>query len=123
MKERRMKRMAKDSILPESEWYEVSRIHPGMHKHHVIPGRELRELCEKYGLYVYFEPDAHNLSSDGVHFNKELMDELRQAGQKAFEEHYPELNFYRIFGQNFIDGREFSHDELFGLLYRGCANG
>ena len=39
--------------------------------HHVFGGAN-RKLSEKYGFLVPLEPRWHNMSVDGVHFNREL---------------------------------------------------
>ncbi len=113
-----MKRVAKDSILPEGEGYEVRRVCARLHKHHIFFGDGERALSEKYGLYVYMNPEDHNLSDEGVHFERELRMKLARLAQTAFEEHFPELSFVAIFGMNFLDGKEFSHDEMFGVVVK-----
>ena len=49
---------------------------------------------------------CHNEPPNGVHFNRKNMDKLRAIGQKRFQEVYPELNFVKIFGRNYIDEEE-----------------
>ena len=71
-----------------------------LHKHHVCEGRN-RKNSEKYGLWVYLCGKHHNLSNEGVHFNKEFDNELKQIGQKAFEKEYPELDFLSIFRRRY----------------------
>ena len=48
----KLRREVKDSIIPKGEWYEVRRVRPGLHKHHIVFGDGLRPLSEKYGLYI-----------------------------------------------------------------------
>lgn len=42
------------------------------------------------------------MSNDGVHFNRELDFNLKKLCQKKFEEVYPELEFLKIFGRNYL---------------------
>lgn len=109
----KMKRIAKDSVLPPGGEYENRRVCDGLHKHHIVFGDGQRELSEKYGLYVYLRPEVHNCSKKGVHDDAGFRRRLQEAAQRAFEAHYPELSFFEVFGINFLGERDFSHDELF----------
>ena len=102
----------------QGEWYEVRRVRPGLHKHHIVFGDGLRPLSEKYGLYIYLPYTGHNEPGTGVHDDKKKDMELKIAAQRAFEEHFPELSFPAIFGMNFLPEKEFDHDELFKVVYK-----
>lgn len=72
------------------------------HKHHIFGGSN-RKWSEKYGLYVHLCPEDHNMSDRGVHFNKELMDDLHRIGQETFERKIGSREeFMRIFGRNYL---------------------
>ena len=73
-----------------------------IHKHEIFFGRGKRELSIKYGLVVPLCGRHHNMSNDGVHFNRKLDLELKKLGQKAFEYKYPNLNFLDIFHRNYL---------------------
>ncbi len=73
-----------------------------LEEHHIFYGQGRRKLSERYGLKVWLTHDEHNEPPDGVHFNQEARRALERAGQEAFERKYPELNFMRIFGKNYI---------------------
>ena len=77
-------------------------------EHHCIYGTANRKLSEKYGLKVWLCNRHHTASfyqdkSAAVHFNKVLDKKIKQLAQKSFEYHYPELNFSKIFGKNYLD--------------------
>lgn len=74
----------------------------GIHKHEIFYGTANRKLSIKYGLVVPLCGRHHNLSDAGVHYNQILDLKLKQQGQKAFEYHYPELDFVKIFGRNYL---------------------
>jgi len=74
-----------------------------LHKHHVFGGAN-RKWSEKYKLYVYLCAYHHNMSNDGVHFNKDLMDSLHREFQQIFEKLYSKDQFVKIFGRNYLDG-------------------
>ena len=63
----------------------------------------LIEESEKYGLKVWLCPFHHNMSSQGVHFDKELDIRLKRVAQKKFEEHYPNVDFVQLFGRNYLE--------------------
>lgn len=73
-----------------------------LEEHHIFYGAGRRKLSEKYGLKVWLNHFAHSEPPHGVHFNKEARRVLERAGQKAFEERYPELDFAAIFGKNYL---------------------
>lgn len=72
-----------------------------IHKHHILEGRN-RKNSEKYGLWVYLCGKHHNLSNEGVHFNKDFDNELKVIAQKKFEEVYKDLDFLSIFRRNYL---------------------
>lgn len=73
-----------------------------LHKHHIFFGTANRKLSEKYGCWCYLCARHHNMSNEGVHFNKPLDTKLKQYAQKKFNEVYPDLDFMRIFGKNYL---------------------
>ena len=78
--------------------------------HHIF-GASNRKLSEKYGLKVGLCHRHHNEPPDGVHFNAELMQQLHEEGQKAFEKAYPELRFRSHFGKNYLQEEEKNETE------------
>lgn len=72
-----------------------------IHEHHIFGGPN-RKLSEKHGLKVCLCGYHHNLSNEGVHFNKELDTELKELGQRAFELNGSREEFIRIFGKNYL---------------------
>jgi hypothetical protein len=51
---------------------------------------------------VYLCHHCHNEPPNGVHFNRKTMDWLRAKGQQAFMEKYPNEDFVKIFGRNYL---------------------
>ena len=72
-----------------------------LHRHHIFFGPN-RKWSEKYGLTVWLCGRHHNLSNEGVHFNRELDLHIKQAGQKAFERGHTREEFMQIFGKNYL---------------------
>lgn len=54
-------------------------------RHHIFSGTANRKLSEEDGLVVDLCPDCHNMPPNGVHFNKERMQELHRYGQQFWE--------------------------------------
>ncbi len=69
--------------------------------HHIFGGAN-RKLSEHYGLKVRLHHNCHNEPPNGVHHNKQVIDTLRETGQTAFNQAYPELDFIKIFGVNYL---------------------
>jgi hypothetical protein len=68
-------RVAKNHPLIEKKCY-ITGATEGLHKHHIF-GASNRKHSETYGLYVYLIPRLHNMSDEGVHFNKEFDTRLK----------------------------------------------
>lgn len=71
-------------------------------EHHCIYGTANRKLSEKYGLKVYLCPSCHRLGKLAVHKNYFTDIKVKQAAQQKFNEVYPDLNFLKIFGKNYL---------------------
>jgi hypothetical protein len=94
----------KRNPLPVEKKCYITGAMEGLHKHHIFGGPN-RKLSEQYGLYVYLIPKYHNMSDEGVHFNKEFDFKLKREGQAKFESLYgTREDFTRIFGKNYLEG-------------------
>lgn len=72
-----------------------------LHSHHIFGGPN-RKWSEKYGLKIWLCPEHHNMSDNGVHFNKALDLQIKQIAQREFEDTYTREEFMRIFGKNYL---------------------
>ena len=75
--------------------------------HHIFGGSN-RKWSEKYGLTVWLTHDEHNEPPFGVHHCKAANRSLQRAGQLTFQERYPNLDFMKIFGRNYLDAETIS---------------
>ena len=76
---------------------------PHVHIHHVFFGTANRKLSDKYGYVVPLCPRHHNMSMDGVHFNKTFDNTLKWAAQRHFEaNHGTRDEFIKIFGRSYL---------------------
>ncbi len=72
-----------------------------LHKHHVFGGSANRAKSERYGLTVYLCAPHHNMSNEGVHFDKAFDRQLKSWAQERFEEKYGHRLFMQVFGRNY----------------------
>lgn len=71
-------------------------------EHHCIYGSGRRPLSDEYGLMVYLCKDHHTGSKNSVHADAKISAMVKQDAQKAFMKNYPDLDFLKIFGKNYI---------------------
>lgn len=72
-----------------------------LHKHHVYGGPN-RRISEKNGFWVWLTPEMHNLSNEGVHFDKEKDLKLKRICQAKFEETHSREEFMALIGRNYL---------------------
>lgn len=72
-----------------------------LHRHHIFEGRN-RKKSEEWGLTIWLCGAHHNLSNEGIHFNKDLDLQVKQMAQEAFEEAYGHDKFMEEFGRNYL---------------------
>ena len=90
------------SILSNKEECYFCKTPFNLHKHHIFFGSANRKQSEKYGCWVYLCAKHHNMSNDGVHFNKERDTYLKQKCQEVFEKNESREEFRRIFGKSYL---------------------
>lgn len=72
------------------------------HRHHIF-GASNRKRSEKYGYIIPLHPNLHNMSNNGVHFNKELDLKFKRMAQEHFEEnHGTREEFIREFDRSYL---------------------
>lgn len=73
------------------------------HRHEVFFGRNRKRSIED-GLVVFLTPAMHNMSDQGVHFNRSFDLELKKAGQKTWMEYYNKTaeEFIDRYGRNYL---------------------
>ena len=99
--------MAKSIVQSKKECYITGSTY-NLHKHHIFEGTANRKLSEKYGLWIYLRADWHNLSTYGVHFNRELDIKLKKSSTKEMARilQKNKRRFYKnIWKELFIGGK------------------
>ena len=92
------------SILQKKKRCLVCHSERDLHLHHVYEGTGRRKLSDIYGLTVWLCARHHNMSDEGVHFNRELDLKIKKASQRKAMSHYSwdTETFIEIFGRNYI---------------------
>ena len=91
-----------ESIISNKKECLVCKTNYNLHRHHIFYGSANRKKSEKFGCWCYLCANHHNMSNAGVHFDKELDKKLKIYTQKRFLEVYPNENFLKIFGRNYL---------------------
>lgn len=73
----------------------------GTETHHIFFGNPNRKLSDRYGLVIGLCAEHHR-GNTGVHQSRELDIAMKQVGQRAFKHHYPNEDFMKIFGKNYL---------------------
>lgn len=91
------------SVLQEVKECYVCQTTSNLHDHHVLFGTSNRKKSEKYGLKVWLCAYHHNMSNEGVHFNKILDRALKLKAQAYYEENIgTREQFRQEFGKSYL---------------------
>ena len=90
-------------IVPNGPNHSNIRTNYYCHRHEVFFGPN-RQKSIKDGLVVFLSPEMHNMSSHGVHFNREFDLYLKRIGQQAWMDYYNKTteDFIREYGKNYL---------------------
>lgn len=91
------------SVVQDQKECLVCGTNQGLHLHHIFYGTSNRKQSDKYGLTVWLCGPHHNLSNDGVHFNRDLDLTIKREAQHKFEEIYGTREFFiQEFGKSYL---------------------
>ena len=90
------------SILQDTKECFITHATEGLHKHHIYPGYGTRNICEREGFYIWLIPRLHNMSDDGIHFNKGFDLYVKKLCQEKYEETHTREEFMRLIGKNYL---------------------
>ena len=74
----------------------------GLHSHHIFEGTANRRKSEQYGFKLWLCAPHHNMSKEGVHFDKEKDIRLKQMAQTHFELQQSREVFIQEFGKSWL---------------------
>jgi hypothetical protein len=74
-----------------------------IHEHHIFEGTSNRRMSEKYGFKIFLCAGHHNMSNEGIHFDKEFDLEMKEMAQSYFEENIGSRDLFREeFGKSWL---------------------
>ena len=93
-----------NTILQAKKECYVCKTDYNLHNHHIFAGNTNKKHSEKYGLKIWLCPRHHNMSNEGIHFNREFELEVKKMAQEKAMEHYEWSidDFRKIFGKNYL---------------------
>ena len=92
------------SIMPDNMPKWSNKRFYNSHRHEVFFGVRNRQKSIDDGLVVFLLPELHNMSSKGVHFNKDFDLELKKVGEKVWLNYYNKTinDFIKRYGKNYL---------------------
>lgn len=94
--------MSKSLLSTERECL-VCRTTRDLHKHHIFYGAGRRKISEREGCWCWLCARHHNMSNQGVHFDRSLDLRIKQMCQGAWETaNGTTEDFIRLFGRNYL---------------------
>lgn len=73
-----------------------------LHEHHIYEGIANRRISEKMGAKIWLCGKHHNLSNEGIHFNKGIDLEVKKEAQELFERKHSREEFMKLIGKNYL---------------------
>lgn len=73
-----------------------------LHLHHIYAGTANRKKSDEYNAVIRLCGKHHNMSKQGIHFNKELNLKIKQRAQIELEKEYSHEWFIQTFGKSYI---------------------
>ena len=91
-----------ESILQKTKECYFCKTTLGLHCHHIYYGSANRRISEKNGFKVWLCAKHHNMSNEGVHFDKRKDTYLKQQCQKEYEKEHTRKEFMQLIGKNYL---------------------
>ena len=94
-------------IMPANPHYSTERTPLYCHRHEVMFGSN-RQKSIRDGLVVFLQPEMHNMSNKGVHFNTKFDLYLKRIAEITWCKYYKKTvtDFIKEYGKNYLDNTE-----------------
>ena len=91
-------------IMPDHPPYWRNHREFGLHRHEVFFGTANRQKSIRDGLVIFLTPELHNMSNNGIHFNRNFDIAVKRAGERAWMEYYGKTieEFRKEYGKNYL---------------------
>jgi hypothetical protein len=70
--------------------------------HHVYEGTANRRVSDATGMTIFLCHYHHNMSDEGIHFNKELDLSVKRYAQEVYERTHSREEFRSLFGKSWL---------------------
>lgn len=90
------------SVLQKDDKCFYCRMAAGTEWHHLFPGRPNRAHSEADGLKVLLCWPCHWKVHNDTQVSGQMMTELKQEGQRAYEETHSREDFVKRYGRNYL---------------------
>lgn len=71
-------------------------------RHEIYFGTANRKISKRNGFWVYLIPELHNMTSIGVHNNREFDLQLKASCQREFEKTHSREEFRELIGRSYL---------------------
>ena len=72
--------------------------------HHIFFGTANRPKSIRDGLVIFLTPELHNMSDNGIHFNRNFDIYAKRLGERAWLDYYGKTidDFTHEYGKNYL---------------------
>lgn len=89
------------SILQDEKKCYITGRTDRLHLHHIYFGAN-RKISDKNGFTIWLIPELHNMSNQGIHFNRDFDLAIKRDCQRKFEENHTREEFIKLIGKNYL---------------------
>ena len=90
--------------MPDNPPYWRNHREDGLHRHEVFFGTANRQKSIRDGLVIFLTPEMHNMSNEGIHFNRNFDIAAKRSGERAWLDYYGKTidDFIHEYGKNYL---------------------
>ena len=90
--------------MPDNPPYWRNHREDGLHRHEVFFGAANRQKSIRDGLVIFLTPELHNMSNNGIHFNRSFDIAAKRSGERAWLDYYGKTidDFIHEYGKNYL---------------------
>lgn len=94
-----------ESIIDNKKECFRCRTTQGLHKHHIFFGIANRRKSDEDGCWIWLCGKHHNLSNEGIHFDRKFDLAIKELAEQRWIEHYDKskADFLVRYGRNYLD--------------------
>ncbi len=89
------------SILQDKKECYITGRTDRLHLHHIYFGAN-RKISDKNGFTIWLIPELHNMSNQGIHFNRDFDLAIKRDCQRKYEENHTREEFIKLIGKSYL---------------------